>query len=42
MTSRSSYIYADSTFALTETDGVRVYSSDVADFIQKVPCKPVS
>jgi hypothetical protein len=31
------YFYTGPTFAITETDGVRILSPDVCDFIQKVP-----
>ncbi|KAH7096912.1 vacuolar protein sorting-associated protein 16 [Auriculariales sp. MPI-PUGE-AT-0066] len=31
------YFYTSSTFAVSEIDGVRIFSSDSCDFIQKVP-----
>ncbi|KAF4618727.1 hypothetical protein D9613_010167 [Agrocybe pediades] len=36
------YTYFGATFAITETDGVRVLSQDVCDFIQKVPASSLS
>jgi len=33
----SRYFYSGATFALTEMDGVRIFSNDVCDFVQKVP-----
>ncbi|KAI0918848.1 hypothetical protein AcV7_006962 [Taiwanofungus camphoratus] len=36
------YFYSGPTFAVTETDGVRVMGPDSCDFIQKVPASSVS
>jgi len=36
------YFYSGATFALTEMDGVRIFSDDACDFVQKVPSKAPS
>ncbi|KIK56666.1 hypothetical protein GYMLUDRAFT_230051 [Collybiopsis luxurians FD-317 M1] len=36
------YFYAGNTFAVTEPDGVRIFSSDVCELIQKVPSSTLS
>ncbi|KAF8190560.1 vacuolar assembling/sorting protein VPS16 [Pholiota molesta] len=36
------YPYVGSTFAITEMDGVRIFSEDVCDLIQKVPTSTLS
>ncbi|KAI0743728.1 vacuolar protein sorting-associated protein 16 [Daedaleopsis nitida] len=36
------YFYSGSTFAVTESDGVRIIGPDTCDFVQKVPASSVS
>ncbi|KAJ3716820.1 Vps16, C-terminal region-domain-containing protein [Lentinula guzmanii] len=36
------YLYVGNTFAITETDGVRIFGADVCDLIQKVPTSTLS
>ncbi|KAJ3769455.1 Vps16, C-terminal region-domain-containing protein [Lentinula raphanica] len=36
------YLYVGNTFAITETDGVRIFGADVCDLIQKVPASTLA
>ncbi|KAJ3996424.1 Vps16, C-terminal region-domain-containing protein [Lentinula boryana] len=36
------YTYVGNTFAITETDGVRIFGADVCDLVQKVPTSTLS
>ncbi|KAJ3763166.1 Vps16, C-terminal region-domain-containing protein [Lentinula raphanica] len=36
------YFYVGNTFAITETDGVRIFGADVCDLIQKVPASTLA